>query len=462
MHDVADGCYILLAKKLQGCVVNIKKHLSFSALRKKMSEIFSNIPDSRQQKKISISQHDAFMSGFACMHFQDSSLLQFQKRLEDKQHQNNLRTLFDVQKIPSDTQMRDIIDEVSSDHFRPIFKDYYSRLQRGKYLEQFQIFPNMYYCPMDGSEFHSSKDVHCTQCLTKEYKKGEITYSHQILQGGIAHPDCSEVIPFMPEQIVNTDGATKQDCEMNAAKRYLRLLHKEHPQMNFLLGGDSLFSRQPIIEDVLSLGMHYLFAAKPEDHKVMMRTIGEYQDADEIEFIDEKDRRHVYEWILDIPLNGNKETISVNFLRCTIFKKNKKGEEVIAYRNSWVTDINISNENIITLVRAGRCRWKNENELFNVMKNHGYCMEHNYGHGQKNLAYSFYLLTLLAFMVHQIFELTDNLYQACRKKCGSKKHLWETIRSYIKIIIFDTWEILLEFLLRPTGYQLVAMQKTPP
>jgi len=435
--------------------VNIKKHLSFSALRTKMSEVFSDIPDQRQQKKTAISLHDALMSGFACMHFQDPSLLQFQKRLEDAQHQNNMRTLFGVNNIPSDTQMRDIIDEVSSEHFRPLFKDYYLRLQRGKHLEQYQIFPGMYYCPMDGSEYYSSKDISCKQCLTKEHKKGEITYSHQILQGGIAHPNCSEVIPFMPEQICNTDGDTKQDCEMNAAKRYVQRLKNEHPQMKFLLGGDGLFSRQPIIEDVLSLNMHYIFGAKPDDHKVMMRTIDEYQDLSQIEFIDEKGRRHVYEWINDAPLNGNKETVRVNFLRCTIFRKNKKDEEIIAYKNSWVTDIKISNENIKTLVSAGRCRWKNENELFNVMKNHGYCMEHNYGHGQKNLAYNFYLLTLLAFTMHQIFELTDNLYKACRKKCGSKKHLWETMRTYIKIIIFESWEILLEFVLKPTGYKLV-------
>ena len=441
--------------------MNIKKHLNFTALRKKMSDVFSAIPDKRQQKKISISLHDALMSGFACMHFQDPSLLQFQKRMEDEQHRNNLRTLFSVQTIPSDTQMREIIDEVPSEYLRPIFKDYYLRLQRGKHLEQFQIFPNMYYCPMDGSEFHNSKDVFCAQCLTKEHKKGKITYSHQILQGGIAHPNCAQVIPFMPEHIVNADGADKQDCEMNAAKRYIQSLKKEHPQMNFLLGGDSLFSRQPIIEDALSLGMHYLFTAKPEDHKVMMRLIDAHQDLSTIELIDEKERRHIYEWINAVPLNGNKETVLVNFLRYTIFKLDKEGEEVIAYRSSWVTDLTISKDNIITLVKAGRCRWKNENELFNVMKNHGYCMEHNYGHGKNFLSYNFYILTLLAFTMHQIFELTDKLYQACRKKCGSKKHLWETLRTYIKIIIFDTWEMLLEFVLKPTGYQLIALPQAP-
>jgi hypothetical protein len=148
----------------------------------------------------------------------------------------------------------------------------------------------------------------------------------------------------------------------------------------------------------------------------------------------------------------------VNFLRCTITGKNKKSQDEILYRNSWVTDLEVSPENIKTLVKAGRCRWKNENECFNVMKNHGYYMDRNYGHGQKNLAFNFYLLTLLAFSFHQIFELTDHFYQTCREKFGSKKHLWEKLRSWIDIIIFETWEKLLEFALAPKKGLLVWAQ----
>ena len=152
----------------------------------------------------------------------------------------------------------------------------------------------------------------------------------------------------MPEPIRNEDGTEKQDCEINAAKRHLQRVRSDHPQMNFLVGGDALFSDQPMIEEALSLRMHYLFAAKPDDHKVMMRTIEEYQDTSTIEFIDEKGRRHIYEWINDVPLNGRKDTIRVNYLSCVIIKTNKKSEEVIAYKNSWVTDIKISQENIKT------------------------------------------------------------------------------------------------------------------
>ena len=360
--------------------MKIKKHLGFSSLRKKASEVFSSVPDERQKSKITVSIHDAMMSGLGCMHFQDPSLLQFQERMQITQHSNNLKTLFDVENIPKETQMREIIDGVSSDHFKSIFKDYYLRLQRNKTLEQLQIFPGKYYFPIDGSEFFSSKEVHCEQCLTKEHKAGETTYSHYVLQGGIMHPDCSEVIPFMPEQIVNTDGTEKQDCEMNAAKRYIKNLNENFRQLKLIIGGDSLFSRQPIIEDIRQLKMDYLFAAKETDHVYMMGWLKTYNALHSHTFFDEKGRVHLYEWMNDVPLYGGEKSIHVNFLRCTISgKKNKKdkGEDKVLFKNSWVTDISILSENIATLVKAGRCRWKNENEVFNVMKNHGYCMEHN-------------------------------------------------------------------------------------
>jgi DDE_Tnp_1-associated len=429
--------------------LKIKKHLNFTSLRKKLSEVFRLIPDWRQSAKTNHSLHDALMSGYAAMYFQDPSLLQFQMRMQEDQHRNNLNTLFDVKSIPKETQMREIIDGVDSEYFRVIFKDFYSRLQRGKHLEQYQIFPNQYYFPIDGSQFFSSEDIHCEQCLVKEHGGKHKSDSHQVLQGGIMHPDCKEVIPFMPEQICNADGTDKQDCEMNAAKRLLKKVRCDFPQLRLIMGGDGLFSKQPMIEEVLQNKMSYIFSAKPSDHKYLREWIDTYDHLPMIQLQDDKGRIHIYEWMNDVPLNGREDTVKTNFFRCKIISHDKGGEEKISYRNDWVTDQLITAENISTLVRAGRCRWKNENECFNVMKNHGYCMERNYGHGKKNLAFNFYLLTLLAFFFHQIFELTDRQYQSCRKKFGSKRHLWEKLRAYIDIIIFETWEHLLDFALQP-------------
>lgn len=431
-----------------------KRNLSFSSLRVFMSKLFRKIPDERQPNKIDYSLHDVLMSGFACMHFQDPSLLQFQKRLQDEQNSNNVKTLFDVENIPKNTQLREVIDTVDSQEFAPIFKEYYSRLQRGKHLEQYQLFPKQYYFPIDGSQFYHSKDIHCEQCLTKNHSNGSVSYSHCVLQGGIMHPDCPNVIPFMPEQICNSDGNNKQDCEMNAAKRFIEKATTDFPRLGFIFGGDSLLSRQPIIQQILSKNQHYLFVAKPGDHKYLMEWIDAYDKLHKVTFVDEKDRTHIYEWMNDVPLHGGKESINVNFIRCRIIGTDKNGLEKNVYTNSWVTDLLVSNNNIVDLVRGGRCRWKVENEVFNVMKNDGYCMEKNFGHGDKNLCFNFYLLTLLAFLMHQIFELTDGLYKKCRKKFGSKRHMWEKLRSYVCIIIFDTWECLLEFALKPTKYKL--------
>jgi hypothetical protein len=130
---------------------------------------------------VCIDLHDALMSGLACMHFQEPSLLQFQKRMQNEQNRNNLQTLFDVTNIPKDTQMREIIDAVDSQYLRPIFKAFYTRLQRGKHLEQYAIFPGMYYFPIDGSQFYHSKTIHCAQCLVKEYTEEAPSYAHQVL-----------------------------------------------------------------------------------------------------------------------------------------------------------------------------------------------------------------------------------------------------------------------------------------
>jgi len=183
-----------------------KKHLSFASLRHYLSGVFTNLPDSRRADPSNIKIHDVMMSGFACMFLQDPSLLQFQKRLKDDQQRSNLQTLFGVDKIPEDTQMRDLIDQVQSDNLREVFKEYFFRLQRGKHLEQYQIFPGLHLCPIDGTQYFSSKKVHCDQCLTKEHSKGRITYSHQVMQGAFMHPDIKQVIPVMPEEVSNTLG----------------------------------------------------------------------------------------------------------------------------------------------------------------------------------------------------------------------------------------------------------------
>ena len=243
-----------------------KKHLSFDALREALSEYISNIPDLRNSSKCDYSQHDVVMSAFGCMYFQDPSISEFQRRMEEAFHHNNFRNLFQVEKIPAESQLRDILDTISSEQFTPVFADYYERLRRHKHLEAYTLSNGLLLCAIDGTQYHSSTSIHCDCCLSKTHRNGEITYSHTVLQGAIMHPDKKQVIPLMPEAIKNGDGSKKQDCEINAAKRFVQKLKSTHPRQGYLICGDGLMSHQPMIEEVLEQGMHYLFVAKPGDH----------------------------------------------------------------------------------------------------------------------------------------------------------------------------------------------------
>ena len=428
----------------------MQRPLSFGSLRKILSEHFLSLSDHRDTDAVNYSLHDVLMSGFAMMFFQDRSLLQFQRRLEDEIQQNNLRSLFNVEAIPKDTQMRDVTDEIDPCELEPLFDDFFRLLQRGKRLESYRILGDYYLITIDASGYFSSTKICCEGCLRKESKNGVVRYEHQILQAALMEPGRSQVIPLAPEEIRNTDGHKKQDCEINAGKRLLKKIRNSHFKLKIIINGDSLYSKQPFIEELKEARMSYILVAKPGDHKILMEWIGEQRQLNEVsrvEIKDQKNRLHIFEWINDVPLNGNEDTPLVNYFEYWLQYDGKT-----TYHNSWVTDIAIEEKNIVELVKAGRCKWKIENETFNTLKNQGYHIEHNFGHGKKHLSYNFFLLNLLAFYMHQIFELSDRLYQKCRKAFSSKEEYWNNLRSAIRFLIFPDWETLLHRVLKPSEF----------
>lgn len=428
--------------------VHIKKALGFSGLRRALSERLFQIEDYREADKVDYSLHDCFMSGFAMMYFQDPSLLTFQRRMQEVNQRNNLKAIFNVRDIPKDTQLREVLDEISHERLEEVFSDYFLQLQRGKHLEGYQFMPGKYLITVDGSEYFSSEKIHCPGCLRKETKgRGMPRYYHQILQASLVHPGKRQIIPLAPEGIRNVDGTDKQDCEINAGKRLIKKIRVAHPKLGVIIVGDGLYSKQPFIEDLKTTGMSFILVAKPDDHRIMMEWVGEQRQLGEVsclESIDLKGRRHVYEWVNDVPLNGNEDSVSVNYFEYRLIVAGKT-----TYRNSWVTDMAIERDNVIHLVKGGRARWKIENEGFNTLKNHGYHLEHNFGHGEKHLSMNFFLLNLLAFFMHQILELTDLLYQRCRAKFSSRIEYWNQLRCSIRIMLFEGWEDLLRIVIAP-------------
>lgn len=419
---------------------NGRRCLSADPLYALLRKSFERVPDPRREGS-PISLPDALMSGLALFALKDPSLLAFDRRRNDE----NMKRLFHIDRVPCDTQMRTINDQVDPLDLRPSFCDVFRQAQRGKALDQLRFLGGHYLLLMDGTQYFTSEAIHCPSCLKKEHKDGRVTYSHQMLSAVLAHPDHREVIPLAPEPIGNADGQSKNDCERNAARRLLRRIRAEHPRLDLIVIEDGLASNAPHIRDLQALGMHFILGAKPGDHEFLYNRLDDAFDEDRVTIVTwkEGDRTCEIHFVNGLPLNAANPDLPVNFLGYTEYDAD--GEIIKQF--AWVTDLQITRRNCRDLVRAGRTRWKIENETYNTLKNQGYHFEHNFGHGEKNLAVVFAMLMMLAFLVNQVEQLCCPLFRAVLRKVDSKRALWEQVRSHYHHFRCDSMRQIYEAIL---------------
>jgi hypothetical protein len=434
-----------------------RKNLSGDGLFRLIRSDFEKIPDYRQEAKVEISIEDALMSGLAVFSTKKPSLLQFERDMKDEAVASNLKNIYKIGAIPSDTQMRELIDPIEPSAIKGVFKDIFREIQRGKDLEQFEFLDGYYLASMDGTGYFSSQKVHCNNCQEKVNKKtGEVTYSHAMVGIAIVHPDKKQVIPLAPEPIIKQDGTKKNDCERNAGKRLLAQLRKDHPHLALIITEDALSPNVPHIKELQLHNMRFILSVKEGDHKFLFETVRNKREAGEVEEFEIQGDGviHRFSYVNDVPLNESNQDVKVNFLEYWEIKENGRMQHF-----SWVTDISISRKNAYKLMRGGRARWRIENETFNTLKNKGYHFEHNFGHGYQNLSVNFALLMMLAFLVDQTQEICCKLFQAALSKAERKKYLWNKIRSLFDVLIFDSWEMLLNaiaFGFEVTKWKLVS------
>jgi hypothetical protein len=297
---------------------------------------------------------------------------------------------------------------------------------------------------LDGTGYFSSKTIHCASCLHKVHRNGSRTYYHQMLGAAIIHPDVREVIPLMPEPIVKQDGTAKNDCERNAAKRFLVKLRQDHPHLKFIITEASLSSNAPHIESLRAYDLHYILGVKAGDHAYLFQQVQAAEHIGRVNSYERHDRAtglvHRFRFVNDVPLNESNAAIRVNFIEYWDIGADR------VQHFSWVTDLRVSQRNVYHLMRGGRARWKIENETFNTLKNQGYNFEHNYGHGTQNLSVVFAVVMMLAFLVDQTQQLCCALFRAVWTKLGSKRLLWERMRALFYDYRLDSMRALFEAL----------------
>lgn len=426
---------------------------AFDRLIERLRAVAAALPDRRTGTNSQYAMADIALSAFAVFFTQSPSFLQFQQAMEQACGANNARSLFQIERIPCDNHIRQTLDPVAPSHLFSLFDDLHHAFDQTGLLEQMRAVQLTRLIALDATWYFASqsKNIHCPNCSCIRHADGKTTHFHSAITPVIVSPGHSQVVPLRPEFITPQDGAAKQDCELNAAKRWLTAHAARCATGNDTLLGDDLDAHQPFCRQVLLHGFHFLFTCKPSSHAHLSGWVEALEPGRDLHPLklrvkgpSNRWEHHQYRWANGVPLTDTDDALKVNW--CELTSTDSAG--TVLYRNSFITDWEIRADNVAGLVAAGRARWKIENEHNNVLKTKGYHLEHNFGHGQQHLASLLATLNLLAFGLHTLLELADASCRLIRAAVGARRTFFEHLRTLTRYLPFESWEGLLDFMMR--------------
>lgn len=418
----------------------VREKISMDVEIQKLQNLFKGVKDNRASNSCH-KLEDILMSGYAMFSLKYPSLLSFEE--QNKIEKINLEAVYGIKKSCSDTNLRKVLDKINPNFIRDYLPKQFNLLEESGFISEYQYkigLKSYLILSNDGVQHFSSKDCNCNKCLTKEHSNGSVTYHHNMLCCALVHPDKREVFVLDSEPIINNDGATKNDCERNAAKRLVTQLKKSYAQpikkYNFLIVEDALYANEPHIEDLIGKGFDYIINVKPTSQKTLFKQIeGRRKRKQTNLYSFTKDGiKHSFEYVNNLALT-NSGKVRVNFLHYQ--QTDRKGKTTTF---SWITSIKINKNNVINIMKAGRSRWKIENEAFNTLKNLGYHFEHNYGHGNDHLSTMFAFLMLLAFLIDQIIQAACHIFKVIELNIRTKIKFWESIKATFHSIVCNSME----------------------
>ena len=393
---------------------------------------------------------DAILSAFSVFFMQSSSFLAHQRILQSKKGRNNATSLFHIERIPSDPQIRNLLDPLSVQYFHADFWAILDELDAQRQLLRFRSDLGSYLIALDGVTHFSSEKISCHECLKRQDKQGTEHFYHNAITPVVVKPGQKQVLPLPPEFIVPQDGHEKQDCERAAAKRWLAQHHEHFADQTLTYLGDDLYANQPLCQLITEIyHQSFIFVCKPDSHTGLYEWLAFLDKNNAVATLSTRrwNGKHGeiwrYRFVNQIPLRNGNDALNVNWCELVISRETT-GE--ILYQNAFITNHAITAENVATVVEAGRTRWKIENENNNTLKTKGYHLEHNFGHGKQHLSNVLVTLNLLAFLVHTIQEITEPAYQTLRQALGARKTFFNDLRALTRYIVFDDWEALFQFM----------------
>lgn len=436
--------------------------LSFDRLRSILVATVTQLPDRRTRADPQYEMADAALGAFAVFFMQAPSFLAHQRDMQRAKGQNNAASLFGLDQVPSDPQIRNLLDPISPEHLAAPFWRVFEQLRAGDYLKAYQGHLGPWLVALDGTQYFGSQKIHCAQCTTR-VSNGRTYYSHTLVAPLIVAPGENRVLALEPEFVSPQDGCEKQDCELRAAERWLARNAQHFAPGSVTLLGDDLYCHQPFCEFVREHQCHFAFTCKPDSHTALYQEVELLTKAGGVHEVTERqwNNGHAqiwrYRYATRVPLRADTKPLYVNWCEVTI---TDEGTGELIYRNAWATDHPLDEQTLRTFVIAARTRWKSENENNNVLKNYGYHLEHNFGHGGQYLAMVLVMLNLLAFLFHTVLDLCDEPYRRVRAELATRQTFFNDLQALTRYLYFDNWQVLITFMF--TRLELDTDSPSPP
>lgn len=425
------------------------ERLKFQDMLDVVRKSLEGVPEHRTGQNTRYSIAEAGLGAFSVFYMQSPSFLAHQRDMQRKKGQNNAQGLFGIEKIPSDGQIRNLLDAVEPAQLREPFWEIYHCLDKSGYLGQYRGVGGTQLVSLDGSQYFSSQEVHCPNCrvTVRDEKR---YYSHLVMLAVLSAPGKEQVLCLDPEFMTPQDGHDKQDCEQQAIKRWVKRNAEHFEPWRVTILTDDLHCHQPLCERLLKHKMHFILTCKPDSHKALYEELALLERVDGAistkvvrKWNGSFHERWVYRWAEHLPLRGDAKTLLVSWCELTI---RNEATDAQLYHCAWATDFLLNEQLVVEVVASGRSRWKVENEGFNVLKNHGYQFEHNYGHGKKHLSTVVLTLLILAFLFHSVLDLSCLMYQAVRRELATRRTFFNDLRALTRYLYFTNWQQLLTFM----------------
>jgi hypothetical protein len=424
--------------------------LAFEQFVQAFRATVATCPDQRKGKNKHYALIDAALGAFAVFFTQSPSFLAYQRDMTARKGQSNAHTLFGLHEIPTDNQIRTLLDPVRPERLVPLFQHGLATVERTGHLAAFRSWQKRLLVVLDGTQYFSSQKISCPHCSTQSHANGTTTYSHRMLTPVIVAPGLDKVLPLPPEFIVPQDGYDKQDCENAAAKRWLRQYAQSYRAYGMTVLGDDLYSNHPMCEVLVEEHVPFILVCKPDSHPTLYAEVARRERGHNLHQVTHRHHTpqglllYTYRYAAQLPLRATDDALQVNWCELTI--TTEPGQHL--YHNAFITREPITQKTVAQLVTAGRTRWKVENENNNTLKTKGYHLEHNFGHGKQHLASLLATFNILAFLLHTLLDLLDAKYRLLRQTLVSRKTFFDDLRALTRYLCFASWTHLLDFMLQ--------------